>query len=134
MALLQNYWNRIVEFFRERRSRNELVRNFNEDARKAFVNGVMPLRLEASVSRGNRKYQHPYSNILLGTGFRIKAESLNGYVLSREDKINIGGVILSNPDLVRNLVSLGWDTLEVHSGSTGCQWQLRSFAMLGQGQ
>jgi len=52
-----------------------------------------------------------FSKFLSG-GFRIKA--LSGTALTREEQMQIGLVILSDEMLVRHLISLGWDTLEVH--------------------
>lgn len=45
----------------------------------------------------------------------------------------IGQVILAYTPLVRNLVSLGWDTLEVHddTGTYGCRWKLIEYARMG---
>ena len=45
--------------------------------------------------------------------------------------ITIGNVILSNSVLIRQLVALGWDTLEVHddTGFKGLKWPLRKFIM-----
>ena len=45
----------------------------------------------------------------------------------------IGQVILTYTPLVRNLVSLGWDTLEVHddTGTYGCRWKLIEYARMG---
>lgn len=87
---------------------------------------------EARVSRGNKAYKHQFSDPF-NSGFRIKAYA--GIQLSKQDTINIGKVILANDILVKRLVVLGFDTLEVHSdvGSHGCQWQLHDFIMIGQG-
>ena len=132
MPSFANIWSRIVEWFQDRQDRRRLLLGFNKSAREAFVNGYAPVILEARVSKGNRTYKHQFSDPF-NSGFRIKA--LAGYQLSRQDTINIGRVVLSNDMLVRRLVVLGFDTLEVHSdiGSHGCQWQLRDYIMIGQG-
>jgi hypothetical protein len=68
---------------------------------------------------------------MFNSGFRIMACS--GHQLSKQDIVNIGLVVLNNDVLVRRLVVLGWDTLEVHCdvGNHGCRWQLRDYMMLG---
>lgn len=45
----------------------------------------------------------------------------------------IGNVILSNVELVRHLVALGWDTLEIHddSGFYGLRWKLINYINMG---
>jgi hypothetical protein len=44
----------------------------------------------------------------------------------------IGNVILSDSELVRRLVVLGFDTLEVHGdkGQYGLRWQLKDFMLI----
>lgn len=130
MPLLSNIWIRIIDWFQDRLSRTALVRRFNNSAKEAFVRGVAPVILEASIVKGEPSYRHQHSKILEGSGFRIKAYS--GRQLSKQEVVNIGETILSNDELVRRLVVLGWDTLQIHCdvGNYGCQWQLHDFIML----
>lgn len=126
-------WERIiqvVEWFGDVKERVGLVRNFNHSAKAAFITGVAPTLLKVSVSKGNSNYRHAFSKFL-ASGFRIKA--LSGRSLSRAEMIDIGKIILANETMVRKLISLGWDTLEVHdnAGYNGLQWKLTDFAHIG---
>lgn len=127
---ISNLWNRITSWFRERSERNQLVNDFNAAARQAFVAGYVPSLLKAGISRGCSDYRHSFSR-WMASGFRICV--LSGMQLSRQDIVFIGQAILSNETLVRQLVVLGWDTLEVHCdvGNYGCRWALRDHLMLG---
>ena len=131
MSIISNTWNRIIEWFQDRRSRTALVRGFNQSAREAFVQGIIPVAMEASISRGDPRYRHQFSKLLDGSGFRIKVFA--GKQLSKQDIINIGATILCNDVLVRRMVVLGWDTLQIHCdiGNHGCQWQLHDYIMIG---
>lgn len=124
-----NIWYKILQFFQNGRERSAIILSFNQSSREAFISGVMPVMLEASVSRGEPMYRHQYSR-LMRSGFRIKAFS--GAQLTRQDIIALGKVILDDPVLVRRLVVLGFDTLEVHCdvGQYGCKWQLKDFIAL----
>lgn len=126
-----NTWNQIVDWFKDRSERNRLIRSFNETAREAFVSGQAPTALKASISRGVSAYRHEFS-AWMNTGFRIQA--LAGRSLSKDELMVIGNVVLSNEVLVRRLVVLGWDTLEIHSdkGCYGCRWKLSDYARLGK--
>ena len=128
--MLENTWNRIIEWFHDRSERNKMVRNFNESARNSFIIGESPTLLKASFSKGVSSYRHVYS-AWFNTGFRIQA--LTGRQLSKDEMIFIGTVVLSNEELVRRLIVLGWDTLEVHDnvGTYGCRWKLSDYAHLG---
>ncbi len=127
--MFSNAWNTILDWFRDRSERNKLVRSFNESARDSFVAGIAPTLLKASISKGERSYKHQFSN-WLNTGFRIQA--FTGRVLSKDELIFIGKVIINDSKLVRRLIVLGWDTLEVHgdSGIYGCRWQLKDYIPL----
>lgn len=123
------FWYRITEWFKDRLHRRDLLTNFNKSAKESFVLGVAPVLLNASISRGDSNYKHSFSD-WLNSGFRIKA--LSGRSLTKEEMKVIGETILSNGVLVRRLVVLGFDTLEVHddTGYYGLKWQLKGFIAL----
>lgn len=125
-----NVWNNLLQWFQDRSERNRLIRNFNDSARKAFVSGIVPTLLKASVSKGESSYRHQFSN-WFNSGFRVQA--FTGRQLSKDELVTIGSVILNDSTLVRRLVVLGFDTLEVHgdAGIYGCRWQLKSHIQIG---
>lgn len=123
-------WYKIVDWFGEVKERYELVRDFNKAAKKAFIYGLAPTLLEARVTMGSMEYRHAFSKFMAG-GFRIKA--LSGEVLKQSELVEIGKTILDNETLVRKLVALGWDTLEVNdaNGFLGQKWALKNYAKIG---
>jgi hypothetical protein len=127
--MFANTWNNIIEWFRDRSERAKLVRSFNESARNAFVSGLAPTLLKAKISKGESTFKHQFSD-WLNSGFRIQA--FTGRVLSKNEIIHIGKVILDDNNLVRRLIVLGWDTLEIHgdAGMYGCRWQLKDYLPL----
>ena len=62
--MLNNFWNKVVEWFTDKQERNRLIRGFNNSARAAFVTGEAPTLLHASLSRGNSDYRHQFSHWL----------------------------------------------------------------------
>ena len=128
--ILPNIWNRVVEWFHDRSERQNLVRSFNMSARTAFITGEAPTMLQASISKGNKAYKHQFSS-WINTGFRIVA--LSGRPLNRSEQEIIGKVIINNLELVRRLVALGWDTLEVcdDKGMYGLRYKLIDYANIG---
>ena len=123
-------WHRLIDWFGEVRERYNLVRDFNKAAKNSFIAGQAPTLLEARVTIGSSEFKHAFSKFLAG-GFRIKA--LSGKPLQNSELIEIGKVVLDNEELVRKLVALGWDTLEVHDvkGYHGCKWALKNYAKIG---
>ena len=120
----------IKEWFGEMSERYKLVRDFNKAAKYAFISGVAPTLLEAKITGGDSAFKHEFSK-WLGSGFRIKA--MSGKPLHNIELKEIGSVVLDNEELIRKLITLGWDTLEVHSnqGFNGLKWPLKDYAKLG---
>lgn len=120
----------ISDWFGEMTERYRLVRDFNRAAKMSFVSGEAPTLLQAKITRGDSAFRHAFSK-WMGGGFRIKA--MTGRHMEREELVEVGRVILDNETLVRRLISLGWDTLEVHSnvGYLGLKWALKDFANMG---
>ena len=123
-------WYKIIEvreWFGEMVERHRLVKDFNRAAKNSFIAGMAPTLLEAKITKGDSNYKHAFSK-WLGGGFRIKA--LSGRSLEKSELIEIGKVVLKNEELIRKMISLGWDTLEVHAnqGYNGVKWPLKKFA------
>jgi len=127
--MFENTWNRIIDWFRDSTERSQLIRDFNKSAKNAFVLSEAPTLLKSSISKGESTYKHQFSH-WFKTGFRIKAFS--GRQLTKEEIIFIGAVILNDNILVRRLIVLGWDTLEIHGdeGAYGLKWQLKDYVAL----
>jgi hypothetical protein len=126
-------WYRLIlirEWFGDMADRYKLVRNFNQESKMAFIARDVPTLLEARITKGESAYRHEFSKFL-GGGFRIKA--LTGKPLSKQEMQELGSIVLDNEELVRRLISLGWDTLEVHDshGMLGLKWALKKYANIG---
>jgi hypothetical protein len=126
-------WYKLIQirlWFGEMKERYSLVRDFNSRSREAFIAGELPMLLEARITKGDSAYRHEFSKFL-GGGFRIKA--LAGTPLNREEMKELGNIVLADEVLVRKLISLGWDTLEIHDtqSSFGLKWELKRYAKIG---
>lgn len=122
-------WDRIIKWFRDMSERRKLINDWNDRAREAYISGAVPSLLEVSISTGNCDYRHEMSKWMI-SGFRIKVK--RGKSLSRDELITIGRIILYNSQLVRRIVVLGWDTLEVYDAANkkGVQWAFKDFINL----
>ena len=117
------WWNRIIAWFSELGEKQRCVNDFNRAAKEAFIYGSVPVYMKAEISRGNRAYRHNMSSFLF-SGFRI--QTVSGRFLTREEIEAVGATISSNSTLMRKLVTLGFDTLEIYSpeGSLVKDWRL----------
>lgn len=125
--IMWNFISTIQDWFNDVSERRRLIRNFNLSAREAFVSNLAPTLLECSISIGESAYKHAFSKFMSG-GFRIKA--LSGRPLNKPEMISIAQVVLNNQELVRKLISLGWDTLEIHdnAGFNGIKYKLYDYS------
>ncbi len=126
-------WHKIIDvydWFGELGERIKVVRDFNKAAKFAFVSGQAPTLLQVKTTKGDSNYRHAFSKWMAG-GFRIKA--LSGQSLPKNQLIEIARVVLDHEELIRKLVSLGWDTLEVHDnkGFKGVKFPLKDYAKIG---
>lgn len=126
-------WHKIIDildWFGEMNERHKLIRDFNNAAKFSFISGMSPTLLQSKITSGESAYRHAFSKFL-GGGFRIKV--LSGRSLEKSELIEIGRVVLDKQDLVRKMISLGWDTLEVHdnTGYNGAKWALKEYANIG---
>ena len=119
-------WENIRGWFSDIKERYKFLRKWNNDAKDAYIAGVIPVLMEARTTIGTSEYRHEFSQWLAG-GFRVKV--LSGKPMSRDQLFEIGEFIISDDVLVRKLVSNGWDTLEVHdtAGFLGLKWQLKKY-------
>lgn len=125
-------WHKIIDvadWFGELAERIGVIRDFNSAAKLSFVSGQSPTLLRAKVTRGDSHYRHAFSKWMRG-GFRIKV--LSESPLQNSELIEIAKVVLDNELLVRKLVALGWDTLEVHDdkGVQGVKFPLKEYAQI----
>ena len=102
-------WNNVIDWFNHQAEKTQLVRDFNQNAKKSFINGQVPTLLKAQTVWGNSSYKHALSD--WRSGFRIKVA--NKGVVNLEFCKIIGLLITQDQVLVRKLISCGFDTLEV---------------------
>lgn len=103
------FWDRIINWFKDLSERERLINAFSRSARESFTGLSVSTLLEAMSKKGDPDYRHECSSLLLKTGFCIKATA--GHLLTKEEMLYIGAVILSNQSLTRRLFILGYDTL-----------------------
>ena len=121
-------WENISMWFSDLRERRELLRSFNYAAKQAYMFEEVPILLQASITLGRSEYRTNYSWIR--SGFRIKTLT-SGYFMQNHEAGVIAMIILSNTTLVRQLITLGFDTLEVgtESGNSIYLWPLIRFSI-----
>lgn len=125
--MMENVWSGITSWFQDVSDRKVLVREFNNAAKAAYISGLVPCLVKCNVSKGYKPYKHSNSAFYF-SGIRFTAQSNE---IITEEELNILGLsILGDSRIVRLLITLGWDTLEVVSvkNDEGLRWCLTKFA------
>jgi hypothetical protein len=122
-----NSWDCVSSWFKDIKDRKVIIREFNNAAQASYVNGKVPYQLKSSFSKGNKAYKHSTS-AWLNSGFRIIV--MTDQLVSEIELNKIGLSVLADSKVVRFLITLGWDTLEVvnNKGEIGIQWELSKWA------
>lgn len=124
-------WQFIKSWFQQRSERQEFIAQFNFAARQAFIRGQAPTLIQARTTIGNSNYTHAFSKWAAG-GFRMKVEA--GEPLYEHHLVIIADIILGDQEIVRQMITLGWDTLEIHAAYSkhGLQWKLWDYGGMGK--
>ena len=122
-----NSWDCITTWFKNIKNRSDVISEFNKAAQNSYIDGKVPYQLKSSKSRGEKKFKHSTSD-WRNPGFRISI--LTDQSVSEKELNRIGLSVLADSKLVRFLITLGWDTLEVVDikHKKGVHWELTRWA------
>lgn len=123
------WWDKIIEWFSNNNERSNFLQEFNESAKKAFISNTAPIYLKAESTFGNSSFRHQFSSMIY---HGLKVRTMTGMFLDNSQFIAIGNMLASNQSLTRQLVTLGYDTLEItnNEGQVVRQWRLSTLLEL----
>jgi hypothetical protein len=126
-----NIVNSIRNWFSDWSDRIKLIQDFNKAAKTAYIDGTVPTYLVAKISSGDSNYKHQHSH-WLKSGFRISV--FNGVDLNKDQLDQIAMAIMIDTKLVRKMVVLGFDTLEIHGqyDTYGLKYKLADIISIGK--
>ena len=100
--------------------RMRIINAMNQSFKETYYSGEIDRLCKVSITSGNDNYRHEMSAFFLRSGFKISIEN------------DISQYILSNKAFVRQLMSLGFDTLIIMGKTTGkaMQYCLKDYTRL----
>lgn len=120
---MNRYFRFLADFISDILERRELIKRFNESAKHAYYSGNTNRLLKAHTSNGRSLYRHSMSR--LRSGFRIKVMDVE--VLKKSDATEMAMVILENGPFTRQLMAIGYDSLEIETGYSYYDWQMSKY-------
>lgn len=131
---------KIIDFFRNLLDslvgstieRMNIINSMNQAFKEYYYTGEIERLCKVSVSTGNSNYAHEMSVAFFRSGFKISIE--NDSDLKDSEIREISQYILSNKPFVRQLMSLGFDTLIIIGKTTSkaMQYCLKEQTSLSQ--
>ena len=127
IEFLKNLINVILDGSMER---VRILSAMNDNFKDTFYAGGIDRLCKVSISAGNPEFSHEMSTIWLRSGFRITVE--NDYGMADIEIFEISDYVLQNEAFLRQLMSLGFDTLIVQGKLTkrGKMFCIKSYANL----
>lgn len=110
--------------------RVRVVNQMNMAFREYFIGGNIVRLCKVSISQGCSEYAHEMSSLWFRSGFKVTIE--NDTSLQMSEMTDLAGCIINNVAFVRQLMSMGFDTLVVKGKSNGMHknYALKKYANL----
>lgn len=110
--------------------RVRVVNQMNMAFREYFISGNIVRLCKVSISQGCSEYAHEMSSLWFRSGFKVTIE--NDTSLKMSEMTDLAGCIINNVAFVRQLMSMGFDTLVVKGKSNGMHknYALKKYANL----
>ena len=113
LDFLKNLLNSLLDGSFER---TRIVTSMNEAFKVYYYSGELERFCKVSISSGCSEYRHEMSAFVFRSGFKISIE--NDANIKESELRDISQYILSNTPFVRQLMSLGFDTLIIIGKTT----------------
>jgi hypothetical protein len=106
--------NLIKKWLTSKNEKFNIVAEFNESYANDWDKGDSPFLISASIVKGNKDYKHSSSDTF--SGFRVTINTKQS--LNDEVFVTIEKSIASDQELIRKLIRVGFDTLEIFRSSS----------------
>lgn len=128
----------IIEFFKNMLNslldgsfeRVKIINGMNNGFKELFYSGAINRLCHVSISAGDPDFTHEMSSMSFRSGFKVGIE--NDMDLHMSEVMDLSKYILANTAFIRQLMSMGFDTLIIqglHNGR-GRKFSLKAYAKL----
>lgn len=127
VELFKNLLNSLLDGSFERM---KIISTMNQAFKEYYYSNELSRLCKVSITTGNETYRHEMSAVFFRSGFKISIE--NDSNLKDSEILDISKYILSNKPFVKQLMSLGFDTLVIMGKTTkrAMQYSLKEYTKL----
>lgn len=110
--------------------RGRIINAMNAGFRECFYSGTLNRLCKVSISSGDPDFTHEMSSMTFRSGFKIGIE--NDMDLQMSEVMDISKYVLANTTFIRQLMSMGFDTLIIQGMNCGRgrKFSLKAYAKL----
>lgn len=106
--------------------RRQVLNSFNMTAKHAYYSREATYLAKARTTIGNSAFRHELSK--MRSGFTIKVYGAHG--MNKAQATEIAMALLDNGAFMRQLMAIGYDTLEIESEIQRYQWSISDYHSL----
>ncbi len=96
--------------------RTRIISSMNNAFKEYYYSGELDRLCKVSISQGEQSFAHEMSSFFFRSGFKISIE--NDTDIKSSELRDIAQYVLSNKSFIRQLMSLGFDTLIIKGKTT----------------
>lgn len=110
--------------------RVRIINAMNDSFKEAYYSGELDRLCKTSIAMGDSSFAHEMSAFVFRSGFKISIENDNNIKISEYREV--AQYILANKPFVRQLMSIGFDTLIIKGKSTSSElkYSLKQYSEL----
>lgn len=127
VEFLKNLLNSLLDGSFER---TRIISSMNDAFKEYYYSGELERFCKVSISQGEQSFAHEMSTFFFRSGFKISIE--NDANIKSSELRDIARYVLSNRAFIRQLMSLGFDTLIIKGKTTSIEarFALRQYTEL----
>lgn len=127
VEFLKNMLNSLLDGSFER---VKIINEMNKGFKELFYSGAINRLCHVSISAGDPDFTHEMSSMSFRSGFKIGIE--NDTDLQMSEVMDLSKYILANTAFIRQLMSMGFDTLIIQglNNGRGRKFSLKAYAKL----
>lgn len=103
--------------------RNQVINSFNTSAKHAYYSRQAMYLAKARTTFGNSEFKHSLSR--MRSGFTVKI--YGAYDMNKSQASDIADAILNNGPMIRQLMAIGYDTIEIETENYRFQWDAQTY-------
>lgn len=120
---MNTFFRFLADFYSDFLERRRVIKRFNEASKEAYYSGRTDRMAKAYTTIGNSVFRHSMSR--MRSGFCIELLGID--TVTKSEASQVAQVLLENGPFMRQLMAIGYDTLEIETGQMLYNWCMSDY-------